>query len=86
MHAPAGLASASDPTIWGYAKARGHTVLTADSDFVTLAKERGFPPKVVHLERCDFPLRVIENLLRTNAIRFAEFEADAAADVLSIRL
>jgi hypothetical protein len=39
---------------------------------------------VVHLERCDFPFLVIEELLRHNAIRIAEFEEDPTTGVLVI--
>jgi predicted nuclease of predicted toxin-antitoxin system len=60
--------------------------VTADSDFISLAGKRGCPPKVVYLERCDFPLRVIEYCLRSNAIRIAEFQADSGAGLLAIRL
>ena len=40
-----------------------YTVVTADADFIELQYRRGWPPKVVHLDRCDFPFSVIEQLL-----------------------
>jgi hypothetical protein len=46
----------------------------------------GFPPKVIHIDECDFPLRVIEDLLRRNAVRISEFQKDNNAGLLSIRL
>jgi predicted nuclease of predicted toxin-antitoxin system len=49
-------------------------VITADADFVALVNRRGPPPKLIHIERCDFPFHVIEELLRQNAIRISEFE------------
>ncbi len=82
----AGLAQASDQRIWEYARANRHTILTADSDFVDLNTTLGFPPKVVHLQRCDFPLRVIENSLRRNAIRISGMESDDALGLLVIRM
>lgn len=42
--------------------------------------------KVVHLEQCDFPYLVIENLLRRNAVRIAEFDKEQMTGVLPIRL
>jgi predicted nuclease of predicted toxin-antitoxin system len=56
--------------------------VSADAGFVELARRCGPPPKVIHLQRCDFPLRVIENLLRRHAIRIAEFEQSPSSAVL----
>ncbi|MGA7414612.1 MAG: DUF5615 family PIN-like protein [Bryobacteraceae bacterium] len=80
-----GLKEASDPRIWEWAKQNGFTVLSADADFVALSQRLGCPPKVIHLPRCDFPFRVIEDLLRRNAIRISEFEKDADAPLLIVR-
>ena len=80
-----GLQKAQDRSIWGWAKLHGYTVITADADFVALSQELGSPPKVVHLEQCDFPYRVIEDLLRRNAVRIAEFDKDEAIGVLALR-
>jgi len=40
---------------------------------------------VIHLEECDFPLRIIEELLRQNAVRISEFEKDPDAALLGLR-
>jgi predicted nuclease of predicted toxin-antitoxin system len=77
-----GLKQASDQEIWLWAKENGFTVTTTDADFVALMTRHGVPPKVIHLERCDFPFRVIEELLRQNAIRISEFEEDRDARLL----
>jgi predicted nuclease of predicted toxin-antitoxin system len=81
-----GLQRASDEIIWEWAKQNSHTIVTSDSDFVALSGSRGWPPKVVHLEECDFPLRTIEELLRQNAVRISEFDKGARTGVLAIRL
>lgn len=80
-----GLKQASDEQIWTWAKENGYSVVTADTDFVALSNRLGWPPKVVHVEHCDFPFRVIEQLLRHNAIRIAEFDGDPATGLLVIR-
>jgi predicted nuclease of predicted toxin-antitoxin system len=80
-----GLKQASDEQIWTRAKDDGYTVVTADADFVALSNRLGWPPKVVHIEHCDFPFRVIEQLLRHNAIRIAELDRDSATGLLVIR-
>ena len=63
----------TDERIWEYAAAKGFTILTADSDFIDLSNSRGAPPKVVHLENCDYRTSQVEGLLRQHAIWIAEF-------------
>ena len=81
-----GLKQASDETIWEWAKRNGYTIVSTDGDFAALSGERGWPPKVIHLEECDYPLRIIEELLRQNAVRVAEFERDSDTGLLVLRL
>jgi predicted nuclease of predicted toxin-antitoxin system len=81
-----GIKQGSDEMIWDWAKRNDCTIVTTDSDFAVLATKRGWPPKVIHLEECDFPLRIIEDLLRQNAVRIAEFEKDPHDGLLAIRL
>ncbi len=38
-----------DEIIWEYAGANGFTIVTADSDFLDLARSRGAPPRVVRI-------------------------------------
>jgi predicted nuclease of predicted toxin-antitoxin system len=74
----------SDETIWDYARIHHFVIVTADSDFLTLAEARGAPPWVVRLENCNYKTRVVENLLRQYAIRIAELEG-SRRPVLVIR-
>ena len=80
-----GLKQASDGVIWEWATRTGHTIITTDADFAALSRRLGWPPKVIHLEECDFPLRIIEELLRQNAVRISEFEKDPDAALLGLR-
>jgi predicted nuclease of predicted toxin-antitoxin system len=73
-----------DMDIWNFALAHGYIIVTADSDFVAISRERGWPPKVIHIERCAFRTNEVEQLVRRNAIRIAEFESSGAA-VLTLR-
>lgn len=79
-----GLAQTDDRQIWDWAKANGHTILTTDADFLAIAQRLGWPPKIIHLQRCDYPARTIEKLLRQHAIRIAEFERSATTGILLI--
>jgi predicted nuclease of predicted toxin-antitoxin system len=80
-----GLKQAADSEIWHRARESGYTVVSADADFVAFSQRLGWPPKVIHLERCDFPFAVIEELLRQNAIRIGEFERNSITGLLIIR-
>ena len=81
-----GLQRADDRTIWKWAKANGYSVITSDSDYIDLSRELGCPPKVIHIEQCDFPFAVIEDLLRRAAVRVTEFDKDTCAPVLTLRV
>ncbi|MBV9301828.1 MAG: DUF5615 family PIN-like protein [Acidobacteriaceae bacterium] len=64
----------SDEIVWTYARLNGFSIVTADADFLRILKERGSPPKVIRIERCDYKTSRVEELLRRNAIRIAELE------------
>lgn len=57
------LKRSDDIVIFEWARANEFGVITTDADFVSLARRLGWPPKIIHLEQCDHPLRVIEDLL-----------------------
>lgn len=63
-----------DVRIWEYARAHGFTIVTADADFIQLSRERGYPPKVVRIEKCTFRTAEVEGLIRRHAIKLSEFE------------
>jgi uncharacterized protein (DUF433 family)/predicted nuclease of predicted toxin-antitoxin system len=78
--------AAGDRSIWHWAKANGFAVITTASDFIALSRRLGWPPKIIHLEQCDFPLGVIEEQLRRSAVRISEFGKDENAGVLASAL
>jgi predicted nuclease of predicted toxin-antitoxin system len=71
--------------VWEYAKANDFSIVTADADFYELATALGPPPKVIWLRGCDYPTAVAEKLIRTQAIRIAEFLEDPERAVLILR-
>lgn len=73
-----------DYTIWEWARINGFIIVTADSDFLDLAEERGAPSKVVWLENCNYRTAHVEDLLRRNAVRIGELE-HSPSPVLIIR-
>ncbi|MCX6626346.1 MAG: DUF5615 family PIN-like protein [Candidatus Solibacter sp.] len=72
----------SDEVIWEFAGANGFTIVTADSDFLDLAKFRGVPPKAVRLENCNYRTSQVENLLRRHAILMAELEQSSRSTLV----
>lgn len=68
--------------IWSFAKDNGFAIITADADFHLMAVERGAPPKVVWLWGCDYATAVAEELIRSQAIRIADFLNDPERAVL----
>lgn len=80
-----GLKQADDQQIFNWARENVVAIITTDADFVAMTQRQGWPPKVVHLEQCDFPLRVIEDWLRRSAVRISEFGKDDSVGLLSLR-
>lgn len=80
-----GLKRSDDIVIFEWAKAKEFGLITTDADFVALAQRSGWPPKIIHLEQCDHPLRVIEDLLRRSAVRITEFAKDDRVGLLVLR-
>lgn len=80
------LTGSSDPFIFDWARRSGFSALVStDRDFVRLAERIGPPPKVIRIERCDFPSRRIELLLRREALRIYSFvESNRAVLPLSL--
>lgn len=76
--------STSDKRIWQYAAEHGFTIVTADADFLELAKSHGAPPKVIRLDNCDYRTSQVEAVLRRHAVRIADLE-QSSRNTLIIR-
>jgi len=68
-----GLASADDSTIWQYAKDRGLTIVSKDSDFQDRSVLHGHPPKFIWVRAENCSTREIENLMRAAAPAIRQF-------------
>jgi len=60
-----GLGSEDDLTVWQYAKDKGFTIVSKDSDFQERSVILGAPPKVIWLRATNCTTTEIESLLRT---------------------
>jgi predicted nuclease of predicted toxin-antitoxin system len=72
-----GLSRTSDTEVWQEAKLRGYAIVTKDKDFANLSLVWGPPPKVILLQLGNCSVWDIEDRLRRNAVRIAEFAAQA---------
>ena len=69
-----GLIDSPDPFIFDWARRSGvSAIISADRDFVRLAEHFGPPSKVIRIDRCDFPSRMLEQLIRREGLRIHEF-------------
>jgi len=80
-----GLKQTPDREIWEFARVNRFTILTADTDFKDLAVSLGHPPKVILRKGCNYGNAIAERLIRSHAIRIAEFLNDPEQAVLILR-
>ena len=80
----AGLSRASDAAIWDYARNRGLTIVSKDSDFHQASFLRGSPPKVIWIRRGNCTTTEIEAMLRASRTRILAFAADEVAAFLAL--
>jgi predicted nuclease of predicted toxin-antitoxin system len=79
------LGSTPDALIWEYAKEHGFAFLTKDKDFANFSLASGAPPKVILLQTGNCSTDRILGILRSNAIRLADFENDTRLVLLVLR-
>lgn len=75
---------ASDEDIWKYAKENGYVIVTKDSDFNDLAVLRGFPPKIIWIQKGNCSTDSILRLLTENHQLIIEFVEDRQNSILMI--
>jgi predicted nuclease of predicted toxin-antitoxin system len=80
-----GLLETPDSLVWRFARENGFAILTADRDFYELAISHGHPPKVIYIERCNFGTAAVESLIRSQAVRIADFLLNRESSVLILR-
>ena len=77
-----GLSRAPDLEIWDFARARGDTIVSKDSDFYQRSLLYGHPPKVVWIRRGNCSTAAVEAILRDHLDDLLEFDGDPAASFL----
>ena len=79
-----GLEAADDPIVWDYARQRGFTIVSKDSDFNNLSLLFGAPPKVVWIQMGNCSTRAVETVLRLRQADILAFLDDPTATLLVI--
>ena len=80
----AGLGTASDDTIWDYARTHDLAVVSKDEDYSHLSVMRGCPPKVLWLLLGNCTTAQVESLLRKHQTDIMAFESDPNVGVLAL--
>jgi predicted nuclease of predicted toxin-antitoxin system len=78
------LSSASDVSIWLYARDHQFVLVSKDADFVELTMLRGFPPKVLWLRIGNCVTKDIETLIRVNQTAIEDMSHDPESGVLAL--
>jgi predicted nuclease of predicted toxin-antitoxin system len=79
------MGSTDDAVIWKYANTHSFTFSTKDKDFASLSMVWGTPPKVILLLTGTCSTASVERIIRKNAVRLSEFEADPKRGLLILR-
>lgn len=77
-----GLATASDVTVWNYAHANNFMIVSKDADFSEMSLLRGFPPKIVWIQRGNCSTQEIEDILRNSFSAIEALNQDNNAGIL----
>jgi len=78
------LDRATDSDIWHWARLRGLTIATKNTDMVDLCVLRGAPPKVLWLRVGNCTTDLIVEVIVRNQERIASFDADPGRVVLPL--
>lgn len=76
------LHSASDETIWKFAKEKSFIIVTKDSDFHQRSFLYGFPPKVIWIVKGNCITSDIEKILKANVKTIQKFYRNPKAAYL----
>ena len=79
-----GLESAEDPKVWHLAVQQGFIIVSKDSDMHDRSLLFGFPPKVIWIRLGNCSTREVENLIRRELSKIAEFVDDDFASFLTL--
>ncbi|MDR8389496.1 DUF5615 family PIN-like protein [Aliifodinibius sp. S!AR15-10] len=77
-----GLEQATDSVIWEYAEKHGYTIVSKDSDFHQRSFVKGYPPKVIWIQRGNCTTDDMYRLLYKNREAIEAFGDDTKSSFL----
>lgn len=77
-----GLEQATDSDIWEYAEKHEYTIVSKDSDFHQRSFVKGFPPKVIWIQRGNCTTDDMYHLLHNNREAIEAFGDDIKSSFL----
>lgn len=80
----AGLAQATDSTVWEFARQNDFIIVTLDADYFDLLSLHGPPPRVIWIRCGNQPTAFYEKLLRARSARIVAWSQDPVTDGLEI--
>jgi len=79
-----GLEMASDKDVWNYAKERGFTIVTKDSDFNELCLLYNFPPQIIWLRLGNSRVSAAQETLEKYQTNISTFIAENKTGIIEI--
>jgi predicted nuclease of predicted toxin-antitoxin system len=79
-----GMAATDDRAIWNYARENGFAIISKDSDFHQMSFLFGAPPKTIWLRCGNCSTTALENIIRRNTRKIANFLNEEESALLVI--
>lgn len=79
------LDTAGDFEVWEYAKKADFTIISKDTDFLNINALRGFPPKVIWVQRANCSTDQIFDLIESNFLTIKFFIENPEKGILVLR-
>lgn len=76
------LDTSSDERVWDFARYNNFIIVSKDSDFIDKSIVRGFPPKIIWINKGNCSSKVIENILRDNFLLIKNFSEEQNTSLL----
>lgn len=80
-----GLDKSPDSDVWEFAKGNNFIILSKDTDFININVLKGFPPKVIWIQRGNCSTDQIFQLIKNSFIKIKSFVENPKRGILILR-